>query len=276
MEKPIIQTNNIYHGDSYKLIKEIPDKSVDLIYTDIPYDFVGNGGGGGAFGEKKRDYHKEYQKVSINTESQRIAKNKAINSDEIKDIAFGIDWSILDEFIRIQPNIYIYIWCSKKQIPYLIDYYVNKHNCYFDILVWGKTNPIPTCNGTYLSDLEYCLLFRQEGTKIYGTYETKSKFYISSLNVEDKNNYGHPTIKPIELVKKHIINSTTENSVVLDPFLGSGTTCVAAKELGRKYIGFEINEKYYNIAKDRLNGFNQKGVMDLFTCDYEKGEEENE
>ena len=113
MEKPIIQTNNIYHGDCYKLIKEIPDKSIDLIYTDIPYDFVGNGGGG-AFGEKKRDYHKEYQKVSINTESQRIAKNKPINSDELKDMVFGIDWSILDEFIRIQPNIYIYIYGVAK------------------------------------------------------------------------------------------------------------------------------------------------------------------
>ena len=142
--------------------------------------------------------------------------------------------------------------------------------------MWGKTNPIPTCNGIYLSDLEYCLLFRQEGTKIYGTYATKSKYYISGLNVEDKQNYGHPTIKPIELVKKHIINSTTKESVVFDPFMGSGTTCVAAKELGRKYIGFEIDDKYFNIAKDRLNGFNQKGVMDLFTCDYEKGEDEND
>ena len=113
MEKPIIQTNNIYHGDCYKLIKEIPDKSIDLIYTDIPYDFVGNGGGG-AFGEKKRDYHKAYQNVSINTESQRNAKNKAINSDELKDIIFGIDWSILDEFIRIQSNIYIYIYGVAK------------------------------------------------------------------------------------------------------------------------------------------------------------------
>ena len=112
MEKPIIQTNNIYHGDSYKLIKEIPDKSIDLIYTDIPYDVVGNGGG--AFGEKKRGYHKEYQNVSINTESQRINKNKRMNMDELKDIVLGIDWSILDEFIRIQPNIYIYIYGVAK------------------------------------------------------------------------------------------------------------------------------------------------------------------
>ena len=247
MEKPIIQKNNIYHGDSYKLIKEIPDKSIDLIYTDIPYDFVDNGGGG-AFGVKKRDYHKEYQKVSINTQNT-LEKN----TDQLSDIVLGIDWSILDEFIRIQPNIYIYIWCSKKQIPYLIDYYVNKHNCYFDILVWGKTNPIPTCNGTYLSDLEYCLLFRQEGTKIYGTYATKSKYYISGLNVEDKQNYGHPTIKPIELVKKHIINSTTKESVVLDPFMGSGTTGKMAVLNNRKFIGIELDNTYFEIAKERIN-----------------------
>ena len=113
MEKQIIQKNNIYHGDSYKLIKEIPDKSIDLIYTDIPYDFVDNGGGG-AFGEKKRDYHKEYQNVSINTESQRINKNKRMNTNELKDIVFGIDWSFLDEFIRIQPYIYIYIYGAVK------------------------------------------------------------------------------------------------------------------------------------------------------------------
>ena len=106
MEKTIIQTNKIYHGDSYKLIKEIPDKSIDLIYTDIPYDVVGNGGG--AFGVKKRDYHKEYQKVSINTQNT-LAKRRCKNNDQCSDIYFGIDWSILDEFIRIQPNIYIYM-----------------------------------------------------------------------------------------------------------------------------------------------------------------------
>ena len=55
---------------------------------------------------------------------------------------------------------------------------------------------------------------------------------------------------------------------MFDPFMGSGTTCVAAKELGRKYIGFEINEKYFNIAKDRLNGFDQNGNMDLFNITY--------
>ena len=80
----------IYNEDVYEGIKKIPDKSIDLIYTDIPYDVEGNGGG--CFGEKKRSYHKEYEKVCENSE----------------DIAFGIDYSILDEFVRIQKNIYIY------------------------------------------------------------------------------------------------------------------------------------------------------------------------
>lgn len=103
----MIQTNKIYLGDSYELIKQIPDQSVDLIYTDIPYDFVGNGGGG-AFGSKKRDYHKEYEKVSINTQ-KTLSKRKCKSSDELTDIVFGIDYKILDEFIRIQPYIYIYM-----------------------------------------------------------------------------------------------------------------------------------------------------------------------
>jgi site-specific DNA-methyltransferase (adenine-specific) len=57
--------------------------------------------------------------------------------------------------------------------------------------------------------------------------------------------------------------------VVFDPFLGSGTTALAAKHLGMSYIGFEINEKYFNIAKDRLQGINQKGEMNLFDIDYD-------
>ena len=81
---------------------------------------------------------------------------------------------------------------------------------------------------------------------------------------EDKKKYGHPTIKPLERIKDYIINSSQAGEIILDPFVGSGTTCVAAKRLGRKYIGFEINEKYYKIAKDRLQGWNQKNEMNLF------------
>ena len=254
-----MELNKIYNEDCYEGIKKIPDKSIDLVYIDIPYDLEGNGGG--CFGSKKRDYHAEYEKVSKNTNASSLSIRKANNNNNISDIAFGIDYSILDELCRVMKRIYIYIWCSKKQIPQLLNYFLDK-GCFWDLFVWHKTNPIPTCNNKYLSDTEYCLIFREDGTSVnYGTYETKSKYYISEINKKDKELYDHPTIKPLNVVKNHIINSTKENDVVLDCFIGSGTTAVACKELGRNYIGFELNPKYWQIAIDRLNGITQKDKM---------------
>lgn len=96
-------------------------------------------------------------------------------------------------------------------------------------------------------------------------YDLKSKYWITSTNKDDKEQYLHPTIKPLEIVKKEILHTTQPNDIVLDCFCGSGTTCVAAKETGRKFIGMEINEKYYKIAVDRLNGINANGQTSIFT-----------
>ena len=67
----------------------------------------------------------------------------------------------------------------------------------------------------------------------------------------------------IEIIE-NLIKNSCEGGLVFDPFCGSGTTCLAAKHLELDYLGFEINEKYYKIAIDRLNGINQKGEMNLF------------
>lgn len=98
------------------------------------------------------------------------------------------------------------------------------------------------------------------------TYHLKEQelSILQKNNIEDKKNFKHPTIKNIKIIENLVANSSQAGDVILDPFVGSGTTCVAAKRLGRKYIGFEINEKYYKIAKDRLQGWNQKGEMSLF------------
>lgn len=70
--------------------------------------------------------------------------------------------------------------------------------------------------------------------------------------------YKHPTIKPLDIIKNLIINSSQEGDTVLDCFMGSGTTGVACKELNRNFIGMEINEEYYQIAKDRILGNNEQ------------------
>lgn len=141
-----------------------------------------------------------------------------------------------------------------------------------NILCWCKTNPIPATNGNWLPDIEYCLVFKEAGAKRYNDgYEIKSKWYISPINQKDKKEYFHPTIKPLELVKRHLLHSTNENDIVLDCFIGSGTTAVACKELNRRFIGFEINPEYYQIALDRLNGLTaidrknkENGIQNLF------------
>lgn len=120
-------------------------------------------------------------------------------------------------------------------------------------------------NNVWLPDIEYCLYFRETGVRLNDGYDLKSKWYISPINKSDKDLYNHPTIKPLDLVKRHILHTTQPNDIVLDCFCGSGTTCVACQETGRRYIGMEINKEYYEIAKKRINGMNANGQISIFT-----------
>lgn len=282
-----IKPNNIYCGDSYELVKNIPDKSIDLVYIDIPY-LIGKGGGdGGGGGELAYRIHKEqaelgnkasYKALEKKRDELRAIMDNAKTRDEYEkahtwhniilnklnlmsaNIADGIDYKIFDELIRVMKYIYIYIWCSKDQIYDIMKIFMErKEKINMNILVWCKTNCVPATNGSWLPNLEYCLVFKQEGSPRYNDgIEHKSKWFISPTNKADKDLYDHPTIKDLQMVKNHIKHSTNKGDVVLDCYMGSGTTCVACKELERQYIGIEINPKYYEIAKDRLNGVTQK------------------
>ena len=103
-----------------------------------------------------------------------------------------------------------------------------------------------------MTDTEYLLFFREKGVKVYGTYETKKTYYITPTNQKDKKQYGHPTIKPIKILQNLIVNSTTENGVVLDCFMGSGSTGVASVNTGRNFIGIELDKGYFDIAQKRI------------------------
>lgn len=149
-------------------------------------------------------------------------------------------------------NINIYIWCNKAQIPDYFNFYVNKHKCKFDIICWHKTNALPTYSNKYLSDTEYCLYFRKGGKCSPQSYEDAQTFYVAPINHKDKKEWGHPTIKPLDITEKFIRNSSKEGDIILDPFIGSGTTAVAAKNNNRHYIGYEINNEFYKVAKNRL------------------------
>ena len=125
-----------------------------------------------------------------------------------------------------------------------------KDNKYqYDILVMAKSNPIPAYNNHHLSDSEYIIMIREKGTYFskHKNIDDYRKFYMTNCKKGI-----HPAEKPIELLERFIRVSSKENDVVLDCFMGSGTTGVACKKLNRNFIGFEIDEKYFNIAKARI------------------------
>lgn len=219
-------------GDCYQLIKEIPDNSIDLIITDPPYDVQCDGGKGSAL-------------------CHSVSKSyKQLVNDNIYS---GYDFSINEEFIRVMKNINIYIWCNKKAIPEYFDFYVHEHKCLFELITWHKHNAPPLYSNKYLTDTEYCLYFHKDSLVHPETYEDAQTFYFSPLNVADKKTWEHPTIKPLALTERMIKNSSDRGDIVLDVFMGSGTTGVACKNTGRNFIGFEISDKYFDIAQSRIN-----------------------
>ena len=236
-----METNKIYLGDCYELIKQIPDKSVDLIVTDPPYLIENTKAGG----------------------HSNLAKSIQGMNDELANgiLTQGINEEILDEFMRVMKVPNIYIWCNHKQIPMYLDYFVNKHKCSFDIIIWVKTNAMPLFNNKYLTDKEYCLYFRKGAYCNPQSYEEAKTVYFQPINISDKQLFEHTTIKPISIISTLIKNSSKENDIVLDCFIGSGTTAVACKELNRQYIGMEISPKWHEIAVNRLKGETADGQL---------------
>ena len=216
-------------GDCLELMKDIPDNSIDLVVIDPPY--LIESGGGCVLDGKKRKHFDELEQAKLTK---------------------GFDKDILREIVRVMKRINIYIWCSKNQLRQYIDFFEDL-GCSTELLTWHKTNPVPTCNNKYLSDTEYLLFFREKGVKVYGKYATKRKYYITPTNKRDKDKYGHPTIKPLEIIENLIINSSQEGDAVLDCFMGSGTTGVACINTNRHFIGIELEKTYFEISKQRIN-----------------------
>lgn len=222
----------LMQGDCLERMKEIPSGSIDLIITDPPYDIKNTKAGG----------------------KSKLAKSMQVMNDQIRDasIVSGFDVKILDELVRINKNINMYIFCNKSQLPMYMDFFVTKMGCSFDLIKWVKTNAMPTYNNKYLSDTEYCFYARKKGYCNPSNYSDASTLYNAPINQKDKKLYGHPTIKPLELIEKLVRNSSKQGQTILDCFMGSGSTGVACRNTDRKFIGIEMDVNYYCIATERV------------------------
>ena len=214
--------NSIVKGDALDLYGHIENNSIDLIVTDPPYDI-------GISGRANRGVLKGF---------------KSFASKDLQNISKGIDIEQhFTEWKRILKKFHLFVFCSNKQ---LVEYLsIAKKNSYqYSVLIWHKRNAPPFTNNTWKSDIEYIVHIKESGVCFRGD----SKLYSSNIEV---SRYDHPTEKPVELVKKFISIGSKEGDIVFDPFVGSGTTVQACINLNRRYIGFEISDKFFKIAKER-------------------------
>ena len=240
--------NTVINADCVEAMKKIEDNSIDVIFADPPYNLQLGDALKRPDNTDVKGVYEEWDSFESIAEYDRYTKAWMTEARRILK-EDGTIW-VIGSYHNIFRVGYI-----MQDLGFWI----------LNDIIWNKTNPIPMTNNVWLSDIEYCLWFGSSNTQLNDGYEFKSKWYTSAINKKDKDKFSHPTIKPLELVKRHLQHTTQKGDIVLDCFSGSGTTCVAAKELGRQFIGIEIDPKYHEISMDRLNGMLANGQISFDT-----------
>lgn len=223
MSKVQIGDATLYLGDCMEILPTL-DK-VDAVITDPPY---------GKINRK-------------NSGLRNLDRGVADIADfEIKELAE----------LLAKHGSSIYVWCGTEQVSELRAAMVNL-GMSSRLCIWEKTNPSPM-NGQHLwlSSIETCVFGKESGA----VFNEHCASPVFRLPTEPKE--YHPTAKPIPLMERLIKASTNEGMTVIDPFMGSGTTGVAAIQMGRKFIGIEREPKYFDIACKRIEQASKQ--VDMF------------
>lgn len=211
-------------GDCLELMKDIPDGSIDMILTDPPYGM---------------DYQSNWR---VRTEKFRKMENDKT-----------LEW--LNEFTNhsfriMKENTSAYIFCSWHNVDLFKQAFQEKFKIK-NIIVWVKNNHgSGDLKGAYAPKHEF-IIFMHKGRSLF-----RGKRGPDVINIDKvvPSKMTHPTEKPIGINELFIKNSSDVNNVILDPFMGSGSTGIAAKNLNRDFIGIELDDEYFQIAENRING----------------------
>lgn len=237
-----IETDNyiLYCGDCYEVLKDIADKSVTLVHSDPPY-VVHSG----------VQNSKMFEEKGINRQQKGLAD---------ADISDGFDMdAVFAELERICKTPNYQLWCSKKQFPELLNYAIDKGYSWQDIMLY-RNNALPNLNGKY-QDKDYAI-HMWKGRKITGGYADRVTDFHWTIG--GKKEYDHPALKPTEPVVHMLRVGSDEGDWVLDMFMGSGTTGEACLLTGRKFIGIERNEEFFEMAAKRLEKISGDSVNTLW------------
>lgn len=226
---------DLRQGDCLEVMKDIPNKSIDLVVTDPPYRTISGG-------NKSEKWKSGYASSVLYKNDGKIFEHNDIEH---------YDW--LKECYRVLKNdSHIYIMTNLLNLFTLKEIAENVGFKLHNLLVWEKN----TCNANrwYMKNCEYVLFMRKGKAKSINNASSKTVHKYNNI----VGNKLHPTEKPIELMELYIENSSNENDMVLDPFMGSGSTGVACKNLNRNFIGIELDENYFKIACERIHNTQEK------------------
>lgn len=213
-------------GDSLELLKEIPDCSIDLIVTDPPYRCISGGRAG-----------KRNQPSGILTKND----GKLFDHNNVKASDF------FPELYRVlKDDAHCYVMVNLLNLQDFMNAAFQAGFKIHNLLIWRKNNVTP--NRWYMKNCEFTLFLYKGRAKPIRNCGSKQCHDFSNI-VGRKQ---HPTEKPVELMEYYLLNSSCENDIVLDPFMGSGSTAVACVNTGRHFIGMELDQKYFDIAANRI------------------------
>lgn len=229
----MLELDKVYNIDCLEGFKQLDDNSIDLICTDPPYKLMQRGTAGSMGGYWTSQLAKK----------GKIFDNNNIN---IKDYA--------KEMYRVlKDGTILYIMTNNYNLIEMLNELTSVGFHFVKSLIWEKPNKI--CGKYYMGCYEYILLFRKGKDRGINDCSTPDILRVDFKKLKDSLGKNlHDTEKPVDLMKILVSNSSNEGEVVLDPFSGIGSTLLASKELGRHFIGFEIDKKYYDIINDRLEG----------------------
>jgi len=206
---------------------------VDLIVTDPPYKVTTRGGYTNAGGMMLDD---------------KMRKGKVF-----KENTLTIKEWLPKLYDVLKETGHCYIMCNNKNLYPFLDAVNNTDFHLVKTMIWAKDNKI--MSQAYMSQIEFVLFLRKGKFVRINNCGTSDLLQFPNSKTKGENNKPiHPTEKPIDLMKVLIENSSKENEIVLDPFLGVGSTCIASKELNRDYIGIELDTQYYAVAVARVDG----------------------
>ena len=214
-------------GDCLEVMKRIEDNSIDLVVTDPPYKCISGG----------KPNKKGQPSGMLSKNDGKIFKHNDIKPEVwIKEV-----YRILKE--ESQCYIMTNTLNMENYLRICRETGFKLHN----ILVWKKNNVTPS--RWYMKNAEFTLFLRKGKAKTINNVGSKMVHEFDNII----GNKKHPTEKPIDLMKLYIENSSNEKDIVLDPFMGGGSTGIACVDVNRKFIGLELDEKYFEIAKERID-----------------------